>query len=83
MTEILTNLYLFKKSPVFGNADCYEIQVKAEKDGRVCDYKFLSEPDNLTDSVIQKLGICQVEMGCKILSVAVQPIFNPWLLKAF
>ena len=81
MNEILNNLRFFTKS--FSSADSFNIQIEIKKNNKKHVYVYNTILEELTETVFQKLGQCMDDKECKVLSVAVQPIFKPCLLKQF
>lgn len=81
MNEILNNLRFFTKS--FSSADSFNIQIEIKKNNKKHVYVYNTTLEELTETVFQKLGQYMNDKKCKVLSVAVQPIFKPTLLKEF
>lgn len=81
MNEILNNLRFFTES--FSSADYFNIQIEIKKNNKKHVYVYNTTLGELTQTVFQKLGQCMDDKKCKVLSVAVQPIFKPTLLKEF
>lgn len=81
MNEILDNLHFFVRS--FSSADSFNIQIEIKKNNKKHVYVYNTILEELTETVFQKLGQYMDDKKCKILSVAVQPIFKPCLLKQF
>ena len=81
MNEILDNLRFFTES--FSSADSFNIQIEIKKNNKKHVYVYNTTLGELTETVFQKLGQYMDDKKCKVLSVAVQPIFKPCLLKQF
>lgn len=81
MNEILDNLRLFVKS--FSSADSFNIQIEIKENNKKHVYVYNTILGELTETVFQKLGQYMDDKKCKVLSVAIQPIFKPCLLKQF
>lgn len=83
MDELLYNLCHFINC-FSDKVDTCEILIKAENENdEICDYTYIAQMDTLKEFLYQTLGQCENEKKCKILSVAVRPICNYWLLKEF
>lgn len=81
MDEILDNLRFFTKS--FSSADSFNIHIEVKKKSKTHEYVFNSLPEELTQTVCQKLGQYMDNKEYKVLSIAVRPIYKPYLLKSF
>ena len=78
---ILNNLRFFTES--FSSADSFNIQIEIKKNNKKHVYVYNTTLGKLTETVFQKLGQYMDDKKCKVLSVAVQPIFKSCLLKQF
>lgn len=81
MDKICDELRAFTKS--FSSADYFNVQIKVKQNNKEHTYVFDTNLGELTQTVFQKLGQFMNDKEYKVLSVAVQPIFKPWLLKEF
>ena len=83
MDKLLYNLYHFNKY-FSDKVDTCEILIKAKNENdEICDYTYIAQMNTLKEFLYQTLGQCENEKKCKILSVAVRPIYDYWLLKEF